>query len=262
MPTVHSFADILNQLPAMHGPGVTSWAGRGVVKLSDTFKIKSQPVATAEFYMWEAGIGGAPEEATKRIDLLLKDYQEGAKRLTELGFNGSVLDLEPPKAEERAIPQGDEAKIEAIIKNKALNKSGSLFKIGEQIANSQNVLEAARRVREKAEKSKVEKEYVMQEKKDNANMHAILHYAKWVRDGKQSTPDGQPKLCKEGALAIVFVLLPRCSPNEKKSDYKTMKKCNQWLGSLASRGTSWDKEMQKFEKEDQREFAACQGHLF
>jgi len=69
-------------------------------------------------------------------------------------------------------------------------------------------------------------------------------------------------LCKEGALAIVFVLLPRCSPNEKKSDYKTMKNCNQWLGSLARRGTSWDKEMQIFEKEDQREFAARQGCLF
>ncbi len=51
MPTVHSFGDVPDQLPAMHGPGVMSWTGRGGVKLSDTFKIKYQPVATAAFYM-------------------------------------------------------------------------------------------------------------------------------------------------------------------------------------------------------------------
>ena len=57
---------------------------------------------------WEMGDGGAPEEASRRMELLLKDYQEGARRLTQMGFNGDVLDLEPPRVEEAEYLDGDE----------------------------------------------------------------------------------------------------------------------------------------------------------
>mmetsp|Transcript_30072 Transcript_30072/g.63809 ORF Transcript_30072/g.63809 Transcript_30072/m.63809 type:complete len:133 (+) Transcript_30072:654-1052(+) len=106
---------------------------------------------------WEAGTGGAPEEGSKRPELLLNDYQEGAKRLTELGYNDCVLNLKSSIAKERVVPDGDEAKIETIIKNKALSKSGALFKIGEEVANSVNILKAGGRVREMNAMAKLQK---------------------------------------------------------------------------------------------------------
>ncbi len=39
-------------------------------------------------------------------------------------------------------------------------------------------------------------------------------------------------------------MLPRCAPYEKKGEYKTMKKCNEWLASIDGRGTSWEDEME------------------
>ncbi len=43
----------------------------------------------------ELGEGGAPEEQLVRIEQLVKDYNDSAQRLTDLGFNGKVLDLKP-----------------------------------------------------------------------------------------------------------------------------------------------------------------------
>ena len=53
---------------------------------------------------WDLGEGGAPKEATVRIEFLLKDYEEGGRLLTQPGFNRYVLDLEPARAEENYIP--------------------------------------------------------------------------------------------------------------------------------------------------------------
>ena len=44
--------------------------------------------------------GGAPEEAIKGLELLLKDNQDGAKRLDAMGLNESVSDLDPTMVEE------------------------------------------------------------------------------------------------------------------------------------------------------------------
>ena len=52
-----------------------------------------------------------PEEVTKRIELLLKNYQERERRLTKLGFNGDVLDLTPPKAKKQIVPETGKAAI-------------------------------------------------------------------------------------------------------------------------------------------------------
>ena len=67
-------------------------------------------------FWWEVGAGGAPEEGSERIELLVNNHQEGARRLTEFGYNGDVLNLEPQKVMERVIPKGDKAKLKAIIK--------------------------------------------------------------------------------------------------------------------------------------------------
>jgi len=41
----------------------------------------------------ELGEGGAPMEQLVRMEQLVKDYNESAQRLTDMGFNGEVLDL-------------------------------------------------------------------------------------------------------------------------------------------------------------------------
>ena len=51
----------------------------------------------------------------------MKDYKEGAKRLTGMGFNGEVFNLELPKVQPCEIPEGNEVKIQVII-NKLSNK--------------------------------------------------------------------------------------------------------------------------------------------
>ena len=51
-----------------------------------------------------------------------------------MGFNGDVLDLEPPIVEEAEYLDGDEEKIEAIIKNKIISRAGGLCKIGVNVA--------------------------------------------------------------------------------------------------------------------------------
>ena len=45
---------------------------------------------------WEAGEGGATEEATQQVESLTLAYNEGARTLTQQGFNGEVLDIKPP----------------------------------------------------------------------------------------------------------------------------------------------------------------------
>ena len=53
--------------------------------------------------------------------LLLKDYKEDTRKLTEMGFNGEVFNLELPKVQPCEIPEGNEVKIQVII-NKLSNK--------------------------------------------------------------------------------------------------------------------------------------------
>jgi len=42
-----------------------------------------------------------------------------------------------------------------------------------------------------------------------------------------------PELRQDDTKAIVKVLLPRISLNEKLSSYESMNKCNQWLAEVA-----------------------------
>ena len=105
---------------------------------------------------WESGEGGAPKEATERIDLLEKDYKEGAQRLSKMGFNGEVLDLKLPRVEETVLPDGEEAQIEALVKAKATNSAGGMFKIGIHIINGRAMLKAKERLDQIEEDAKAE----------------------------------------------------------------------------------------------------------
>ena len=81
--------------------------------------------------------------------------------MSQLGFNGAVLDVEPPRAKKRKLMESEEEQIKAIIDNKTINKTGGLFRCGVHIANSDVVLEANRRIA----KAEEEKKKTLQHKK-------------------------------------------------------------------------------------------------
>ena len=115
------------------------------------------------------------EEATERLNLLMKDYKEGAERLARMGFNSKVLDLESSRVEEKLIPEGEEAQIEALVRNKATNSAGGMFKIGLHVVNSRVMLEANRKITEmeiEAKKKKEEKQTQDMEKKEETAIYA------------------------------------------------------------------------------------------
>ncbi len=94
-----------------------------------------------------------------------------------------------------------------------------------------------------AAKAKEDKAKNEKNKTASAIENANIFFEKWVADGRICTQDGNPKLGKDAAIAIVSVLLPQCDPKEKKGKYKTMKKCNEWLGGLTACGTTWEEEL-------------------
>ena len=93
----------------------------------------------------ELGEGGAPPEAGERLKLLVDDYTRQALELTSLGFNGDLLDLEPPSVVNTSIPDGEEAQIQYLLANGKVTKAGGLFKAGVHLANGRVVNEVHRR---------------------------------------------------------------------------------------------------------------------
>ena len=60
---------------------------------------------------------------------LEKDYVATAAALKNLGFNAEQFDLQVSRVSVPKHPESGEAKIQAVVDNKAINKSGSLFKV-------------------------------------------------------------------------------------------------------------------------------------
>jgi hypothetical protein len=177
------------------------------------------------------------------MELLLTDYENPAEDLRRLGFNSGVFNLKPRKREDVDILSDEEEQIQAIIDNKAMNKSGSLYKLGNVLANSRVVLEASKRVLRSAEESQKTKEQKKKDDEVKKNWSAIRHFEKWKIDGRHTDNAGRPKLGADAAKCMVKVLLPKIAPKEKMKDYTTMKKCVDCLVSVAG-GTSWVDEMQ------------------
>jgi len=117
---------------------------------------------------YKLGEGGAPEEAQKRMKLLVSDYEKCGKELDCLGFNGGAMDLKTQEVEEIDIPEDEEALIQHIVNNELINKAGELFKCGIQIANCRVVMETSRRVAENDEAEKVRKVQNVQKKEESA----------------------------------------------------------------------------------------------
>ena len=64
------------------------------------------------------------------------------------------MDLEPRRVQEDTLPADEEAAVEELVKNKGMNKAGSLYRAGVIMANSRVVLEGVKRVSLQAEKEK------------------------------------------------------------------------------------------------------------
>lgn len=142
--------------------------------------------------------------------------------------------------------------------NKTIAKAGGLFKVGVHLANGDVLIEANNRLEAQKKEANVAK---VQKKKSEAETKeriAILAYNKWVFAGKLVRDNGNPELGKDASVAIVKVLMPNIAPELKLSEYKNMKVCEAWLGSLA-RGTTWNAEMEAVTKEYGSGFIQRQG---
>jgi len=194
--------------------------------------------------MYELGEGGALEDASRRLKLLVKDYEAIATKLTRMGFNGDVLDLRPRqvKEDDDEIPEDEEKTIQYIIDNKLLNKAGGLFKCGLSIANCRVITEAGRRMAELEKKKKEEKTQKQSAKATQSEWDAFKLYDNWKRAGKPMA-DGKPKFASiKNAITILKVLLPKVAPKEKITDYNSGKKALERLVKIAG-GSTWETEM-------------------
>jgi len=115
---------------------------------------------------WELGKGGAPEEGTERLSMLVSNYKVGAKRVEEMGSNKNILSLWPPLVLRSKIPEGEEAQIQALVDGKAINKAGAMFKLGLQVANSRVMLKANKRMLKLEQEAKANKERKKQKDSD------------------------------------------------------------------------------------------------
>ena len=76
------------------------------------------------------------------------------------------------------------------------------------------------------------------EKAEWSYLQAVSHFQKWIQSGKPTAENGHPKLGKIAAVTITHSLLPRCAPTEKVADYKSMKKCTEWVATAATTTTT------------------------
>ena len=69
-------------------------------------------------------------------------------------------------------------------------------------------------------------------------------HREWVCEGRLVNDDGNPKLNRKSAHAIVRFLLPRVDIKGelKMKDFNSMKACVKWLGEV-KRGMTWDEHM-------------------
>ena len=196
---------------------------------------------------------------------MVKDYNDSAQRLTDLGFNGEVLDLKPKTvtANSSALTRDEHELVEEIMSKGLISKAGGLFKAGVIIANCKAVTVAARRgeaIKRQAEADAAQKR---KDKEKSDLSSARDAYKRWDDKGRKVTVDGAPDIkSKKDAIAIIRVLLPRLSVGPRKgtlSSFKALKDCVQWLGDIR-RGTTWYDELEAlFSEADDEAHLAPEG---
>ena len=129
------------------------------------------------------------------------------------------------------------------------------------MANIRAMIEAQKRTEKRINEAIEMKKKTAKEKAEWSDLQAVSHFQKWIQSGKPTAENGHPKLGKIAALAITHSLLPRCSSTEKVDDYKSMKKCTEWLGGISG-GTTWVEEMNSFEQQLGRSIVKTTKRLF
>ena len=114
----------------------------------------------------ELGNGGAPEDEGERLQFLEDEYKAGAEKLSSIGFNGDVFDIELPRVKKRVFTDDEEKTIEALMEKGVINRAGALNKLGVTVANGATMLEAHRRLEER-------KRQQAQDKAKNQKMEAM-----------------------------------------------------------------------------------------
>jgi len=155
---------------------------------------------------WELGEGSAPEEGTARLVILIDDYNVGAKKVEQMGFNKNILSLQPPVVSTPKIPEGEEAQIQALVDGKAINKAGAMFKLGLQVANSRVMLETNKRMVKLEKEAKANKERKKKKESEEKDQKAIEAFNAWITKGKCIDTKGHPVLNKDDSLSIIRVL--------------------------------------------------------
>ena len=103
----------------------------------------------------ELGEGGDPKEQRVQLEKLCEDYATSAKKLTDMGLNGEVLDLKARTVSATTSVTADEEElIGRIVDKKLITKAGGLFKCGVIIANCCAVTAATKKVKELEVKAK------------------------------------------------------------------------------------------------------------
>ena len=141
------------------------------------------------------------------MEWLVQDYAEGSQRLTDMGYNGFVFDVEMPRVKECVLPEGTEERIQALMDSGNINRAGTLYKCGTTVINGYELLEAQRRmeVKKVTDKEEKEKENAVSEKtKEMSDIEsALYHWEEWREKDKPVTRQNKPKLSKAAAVAIV-----------------------------------------------------------
>ena len=63
----------------------------------------------------ELGDGGAPEDEGERLQFLEDEYKAGAEKLSSIGFNGDVFDVELPRVKKRVFTNDEEKIIDVLM---------------------------------------------------------------------------------------------------------------------------------------------------
>ena len=105
---------------------------------------------------------------------MMKDYEEGAQQLTKMGFNGKVLDVEPPQPEEYAIPNGEEEQVKALVDGKVTNSAGGMFKIDMLFVNNRVMFKAKEKLYEMKKEVEEKRQQKTKEKEKRQNRRQLL----------------------------------------------------------------------------------------
>ena len=138
--------------------------------------------------------------------------------------------------------------IQEIIKRKAMNKSGKLFKLGIHIANCKVVLEASKRMRAMEEDAKKERDISNEYREGKAEKCAVIAFENWKKSANKYDKNGLPKMPADDYKHILKAILPKIAPDEGTSQHtKSGKKALERLLQIAG-GTTWEVEMEAYAK--------------